>query len=158
VPQIPAAHSASSEPPLIAEANPLDKKSESPPKIILSDRTLQVPGPGHKRIVDIFIAPFARHIHDFCVGGLEVAVETKTFCTKKAGPRKLIGSARDQVISHMAKQVAVGFNFAGVGRNAHATGVILTPACLIILQLRLVCVGTKHVHLELAETAPLPLL
>jgi Protein kinase domain len=155
--QIPAVQP---EPSLIVGSSPLAKKpkSTSPPKIMLSDRTIPVSGPGHKRIVDITLVSVARHILEFCVGGLEVAVEVKTFCTRKAGPQKLISTARDQVISHMAKQVAVGYSFAGVGRNAQATGVILTPTCVVILQLRLVCVGTKDVHLELAETACLPLL
>ena len=74
------------------------------------------------------------------------------------GSEKLIRGARDQILSHCAKHLGVSFNFAGMGIDSRATGVVINPACVIILQLRLVQMGTKEVKLVLLETDYLPLL
>jgi hypothetical protein len=52
-----------------------------------------------------------------------------------------------------AKHLGVGFNFAGKGIDTRTTGVVLIPACvIIILQLRLVKMGTPAVKLVILET------
>ena len=53
------------------------------------------------------------------------------------GSEKLIRGARDQILSHCAKHLDVGFDL-------RATGVVITPACdhcVIILPLRFDSIG-----------------
>jgi hypothetical protein len=54
--------------------------------------------------------------------------------------------------------VGVGFNFVRRGTDTQATGVVLTPAYVMIIQLRLVGMGTKDAKLVLLETKCLPLM
>jgi len=62
------------------------------------------------------------------------------------------------VLSHLAKQVGIAFNFAGVGIDARATGVVLNAAYVKIVQLRLEKMGTDKAKLIQLETKCLPLL
>jgi Protein kinase domain len=151
---------ATSEPSLTEESTPLEQMpaSSSPSKIVLFNRKVRCVQGEHERIVDVSIAPVARHLLEFRVDAPEIAVEIKTFCTKGDGPQSLIKTAREQVLSRLAKQVDVGFNFAGIGMDTQATGVVLTPSCVEILQLRVVDVGTKNVKLKVLKTGCLPLL
>ena len=45
----------------------------------------------------------------------------------KTSSRGEKNDAVDQIYSHLAKHVTVGFNFMGSGLNTKATGIILTP-------------------------------
>jgi hypothetical protein len=54
--------------------------------------------------------------------------------------------------------VEIGFDFSGMGIDTRATGVVLTPAYVKIIQLRLEIMGTEDVKLVLLETECMPLL
>ena len=82
--------------------------------------------------------------------GTKVAVKEKPFRTVSREPKSLIRAGSDQVLGSLSEHVGVGFNFAGRGIDNRATGLVLTPACVEILQLR--------AKLVLLETPCLPLL
>jgi Protein kinase domain len=112
----------------------------------------------HKRTPDHTIAVDARHIYMLRDDTTEITVEEKTMFTSDHMPIQLIESAKDQVCSHLAKQVTVGSTFMGYGIDTCATGAIVTPACVVLLQLRLRGTATPDIHLELLQTSYLPLL
>jgi Protein kinase domain len=159
-PSLTSSQLAASEPCLTEESTPLEQMpiSSSPSKTVLFNRKVRAVQGEHERIVDVSIASVARHILEFRVDAPEIAVEIKTFCNKGEGPQSLIKTARQQVLSHLAKQVDVGFNFAGIGMDTQATGMVLTPSCVEILQLQVVNVGTKNVTLKVLTTGCRPLL
>jgi hypothetical protein len=108
--------------------------------------------------VDKTISANTRYIFMFRDDAIEIPVEEKVFAREDCRPEKLIKIAREQILSHCAKHVGIGFNFAGKGIDTRATGVILNPACVVILQLQLVNMGKPTVELILLETDVLPIL
>jgi tRNA A-37 threonylcarbamoyl transferase component Bud32 len=112
----------------------------------------------HHRTPDHTIAADARHIYMLRDDTTEITVEEKTMFTSDDMPIQLIESAKDQVCSHLAKQVTAGFEFMGYGIDTHATGAIVTPACVVLVQLRLRDTGSTDVQLEFLKTSYLPLL
>jgi hypothetical protein len=132
---------------------------ESPVKAdVMNNRVIQSTDYIPKRTVDKTISANTDFIYMFRDDAIELAVKMKSLVRGSDGPEKLIRRARDQIISHYAKHLSVACNFAGKGIDTRATGVVLTPACVKILQLRLVKMGTPEVKLVLLETYYLPLL
>jgi len=67
-------------------------------------------------------------------------------------PIDLLEEALDQCLSHLAKIVMCGLNFAQAGVTAHATGFIANMAAIQIVQLKLINVGTPDIELVLEKT------
>lgn len=111
-----------------------------------------------KRIVDKTISANSRYIFLFRDDAVEIPVEEKPGERKTVTPCEMLAECTDQVLSHLAKHVGIGFNFAGMGIDTRATGVVLTPVYVKIVQLRLENMGTKDVKLVLLETECMPLL
>jgi hypothetical protein len=59
-------------------------------------------------------------------------------------PSCFLSLALDHIYSHLVKHVTVGFNFMGSGLDTKATGIILTPYCMNIIQLCLDGMGTSE--------------
>jgi hypothetical protein len=76
---------------------------------------------------DHAIAVDARHIYLLRDDTTEIIVEEKTMFTSDDTPTRLLLSAKDQVCSHLAQQVAAASAFMGYGVDTRATGAIITP-------------------------------
>ena len=110
------------------------QRKGSPSKTSISSNRV-IPGNNlrPKRIVDQTISANGRFIFMFRDDAIEIAVEQKCFARDGSGPKALLDSAREQILSHCAKHVGVGFNFAGMGIDSRATGIIMNPACVLVL-------------------------
>ena len=111
-----------------------------------------------ERVADKSIAANGRYIFLLRDDLVEIPVEEKPGERKGISPEHLCHECTDQILSHLAKQVGIAFNFAGIGIDARATGVVLTPAYVKIVQLRLENMGTNEMKLTKLETNCLPLL
>jgi hypothetical protein len=88
---------------------------------------------------------------------IEFPIEEKTGC-KKNKAKKLLCAAANQIYAHLAKHLTIGFNFMGSGIDTKATGIILTPYCVQIIQLCLEGMGTLKAKIVIYETGLLPLM
>lgn len=107
-----------------------------------------------KRDVDKTIAANGQFIYLFRDDLLEIAPWVRI----DQSPYSLLVEVTSQVLSTLAKQVAIGFNFASLGVDTKATGVILTPVYVKIIQLRLENMGRLEVKLVQYETNCHPLM
>jgi hypothetical protein len=102
---------------------------------------------------------YGRHRIVFFDDDMELTCKVKPGCRESSDPQDLLTEARDQVLSHLAKSVAVGFNFGnGVGVPTHATGIVANAVSVQVIQLRLEHVGTPEVFLQLCTSKRLPLV
>jgi len=86
---------------------------------------------------------------------VEIPVEDKAGEQQGVNPETLLQQCTNQVLSRLAEHAGIGFGF---GVDTHATGVILTPAYVKIIQLRLREMGTPEVKLLHLETKCMPLV
>ena len=111
-----------------------------------------------KRYVDFVLQKFVRWDPVLFDDILTTPMEVKPLFRKGISPLTLWDEARDQVLSHLAKQIFVGFNFAGYGVPCHATGIVGNIAAIQIYHLRYESVGTPEACLKLYISRKLPLL
>jgi hypothetical protein len=113
----------------------------------------------HVRIADGLVAVDGRFISLLCDDSMEIRVEMKTeMRASKTNPMHQIHIGCDQVYSHLARHLRVLFNFCGAGVDGKATGVVIMPSCVKIIQLCLEKMGTKEMTLTGYESDPLPLM
>jgi hypothetical protein len=132
----------------------------TPIKHILENRPRRyIRGEERVRIADGSIAVDGRFINLFRDDSLEMCLEIKTeLRASNADPMNQIHIGCDQAYSHLARHLGVLFNFCGVGVNGKATGVVMMPSCIKIIQLCLNKMGTKEVTLTAYESELLPLM
>jgi hypothetical protein len=136
-----------------------DANQKSPAKTkIQTNRVVSKTESRPKRVADKSIAVNSRFIFMLRDDSVEIPVEEKAGQRRGKKPEQLCHEGTDQVLSRLAKQVGIAFNFAGIGVDARATGVVLTAAYVKIVQLRLENMGTKSVKLIQLETKCMPLL
>jgi hypothetical protein len=112
-----------------------------------------------KRIADkSIVGNNSRFMYLLRDDGIKITVEEKPGQRKNETPEDLRHQCVDQVMSHLAKHVGIGFNLAGIGVDTRATGVVLTPAYVKLIQLRLENMGTEKVRLVPLATDCLPLM
>jgi hypothetical protein len=122
------------------------------------DRTIPKTKHRPKRVVDKSISANNRFLYLLRDDVIEIPVEVKPGQRGNSSPKHLLSECENQIISLLAKHVGIGFNFANKGIDTRATGVVLTPAYVKILQLRLEAMGTKDTKLVLLETECMPLM
>ena len=89
---------------------------------------------------------------------LTVPVEAKPGCRSSEKHDKLWNEATNKVLSHLAKHLFVGFNFACWGVPCHITGIVVSMAAIQILQLRYKNVGSPDAKLVLYRSQLMPLM
>jgi hypothetical protein len=112
----------------------------------------------NKRCVDFVIEDEGRfyiYLNDYA---MQLVCEGKPGCRKNNNPLVILDEARGQALSHVAKYVAAGLNFAGIGTNTFGTCVIATLAVVQVLRLELSGVGTIDMKLQLKKSRMLPLM
>ena len=114
--------------------------------------------PRATRRCDMMLTKDRRFVFLIYDDAMQLGGEAKPGSRKSTGPIQLLREAKDQGLSHAAKSVMVGFNFAGAGVPTHATVFVINMACIQVLQLRLKDVGTPDVKLVLYESKYHPLL
>lgn len=111
-----------------------------------------------ERKCDIMLGNDGRHAFIIFDDAIDLGGEEKPGSRGSKGPEELFQQAQDQVLSHCAKHLMVGLNFAGAGVPSHATGFIANIAAIQVVQLRLEGVGTPDAKLVLHKSKPLPLI
>jgi Protein kinase domain len=111
-----------------------------------------------KRTVDKSVAAAGRFVFLLRDDVLEIPIEEKSGERVGVTLHRLLCGAENQIVSQTAKHLGIGFNFKGIGVDTRATGIVLSPAYLKIIQLRLINVGTPSVEVQLYATKCLPLL
>jgi hypothetical protein len=110
------------------------------------------------RKCDIMLGNDGRHAFIVFDDAIYLGGEEKPGSRGSKGPEELFQQAQDQVLSHCAKHLMVGLNFAGAGVPSHATGFIANIAAIQVVQLRLEGVGTPDAKLVLYKSEALPLI
>jgi Protein kinase domain len=132
--------------------------SNSPGKtLIQNNRPVPQTASRPKHVADMSIAANGRYMFFFRDDTVELPIEEKGG-RKDTSPEQLLHECTDQILSALAKQVGISFNFAGWGIDGRATGVILTAAYVKIVQLELKHMGTLDAELVQLETNCLPLM
>ena len=111
-----------------------------------------------KRFVDKSLYAPGRYVFMLRDDAIEIPVEEKSGERTGANPNALLEEGVAQVVAHLARHVGVAFNFAGFGIDSFATGLVLTPAYVKIVVLRLENMGTKSGKLVFESTDCLPLM
>ena len=111
-----------------------------------------------KRIMDKSLFAPGRYVYFFRDDAIEIPVEEKSGERCDQNPDALLEESVAQIVSHLAKHVGVAFNFAGFGIDSFATGLVLTPAYVKIVRLRLENMGTTDATLSLEQSRCLPLM
>jgi hypothetical protein len=112
----------------------------------------------HMRVVDFLLQKEGLWEAVVFDDTLMVPVEVKPLRRKQKGTMALLDEARDQVLSHLAKHLFIGFRFAKFGVPCHATGVIANMAAVQIFHLRYENVGTPEATLKLYQSSLSPLM
>jgi tRNA A-37 threonylcarbamoyl transferase component Bud32 len=132
---------------------------DSPKKTTVSkEKFVQGTDTRKKRRVDFTVwkrGRFIRVMRDDC---MQMPVEVKAGQRSDKNVLEMVRQAREQTLSHLAKAVGPGFNFASRGIDTHATGVAASLFYVEVLQLKLDKMGTESASLKLHTTGPLPLL
>jgi Protein kinase domain len=138
--------------------SPSSEKRSSPGKTtIQKNRIIPETKLRPARVADKSIAANSRYIFLLNDDSVEIPVEEKPGEREHTGPDDLLHEYTNQVLSHLAKQVGMAFNFRGIGIDGRATGVVLTTVYVKILQLRLENMGTPEMKLIQFETKCMPL-
>ena len=111
-----------------------------------------------KRSIDFMLQKKGRLSAVILDDNLTVPVATKPGCRGSDQPDTLWNEATDQVLSHLAKHLVVGFNFAGWGVPCHITGFVVSMAAIQIMQLGYENVGTPEAKLVLYQSKLMPLM
>ncbi len=135
-----------------------EKRSSPDKTMVQKNRIVPSAQSRPRRIADKSIAANGRSIFIFRDDSIEIPVEEKPGERGELNPGSLLQECTDQVLSDLAKQVGIAFYFAGIGIDARATGVVLTPAYVKFIQLRLEKMGTPDMELIQLETKCMPLL
>jgi len=110
------------------------------------------------RKADIMLHNQGRYNYKLDGYNMQSMGELKPGSRGNKSPIDLLEEALDQCLSHLAKIVMCGLNFAQAGVTAHATGFIANMAAIQIVQLKLINVGTPDIELVLKKTNYLPLM
>ena len=111
-----------------------------------------------KRFVDFMFHKEGRYQSIIFDHNIKIPMETKPGWRRGGTPLLLLTEGRDQVLSHLAKKLFLGFNFAGIGVPCHATGLVANMAGVRVIHLRYEKVGTAEAKLRLFESPLLPLM
>ena len=107
-----------------------------------------------KRFIDFMLSKDGVLFDDM----IKIPMETKPGWRKGRNSLSLLDEGRDQVLSHLAQQLFLGFNFAGIGVPCHATGLVANMAGVRVIYLRYEKVGTEEAKLRLFQSHLLPLM
>ena len=88
---------------------------------------------------------------------LGIPAEVKPLDRQGEDFHKLHKQGGNQVMSHLAKQLIEAFNFAGVGVDSVATGLVMTMVSVEVIQLEQTGVGTPDTKLVKKSTGIQPL-
>jgi hypothetical protein len=139
--------------PSIPDPTSSPTKNRSRREVIIPATTVRC-----RRYVDFVIEDEGRfyvYLQDYA---MQLVCEGKPGCRRGKKPFALLDEARDQALSHVAKYVTSGLNFAGIGTNTHGTCIVATLAVVQVLQLELSGVGTTDAKLQLKQSRMLPLM
>jgi hypothetical protein len=124
--------------------NDTASKHMSPAKYnVLVSRVVRKSANRSQRVVDKNICP---------------CLEEKPEERKNEGPTELETEGIRQVSGHLAKHLAVAFNFCGLGIDPSTTGMYLTISHLLLIRLELNGMGTEKVKLDWKKSCRLPLM
>ena len=110
------------------------------------------------RKADIMLHNQGRFNYKLDGNNMQSMGELKPGSRGNKSPTALLEEALDQCLSHLAKIVMCGLNFAQAGVTAHATGFIANMAAVQIVHLKLINVGTPEIELVLEKSDYLPLM
>jgi RIO-like serine/threonine protein kinase len=110
------------------------------------------------RTADIMLHNQGRFNYKLDGNNMQSMGELKPGSRGDKSPIGLLEEALHQCLSHLAKIVMCGLNFAQAGVTAHATGFIANMAAVQIVHLKLIHVGTPEIGLVLEKTDYLPLM
>ena len=110
-----------------------------------------------KRYSDLVVWKIGRFVSIMRDDAIMFCIELKPGQRTYSDVLQMINEYKDQNLCHMSKSVAVGFNFAGVGVNTHATSVGGTLCFVTVYQLQLSEAGTPNADLSLKSTDVMPL-
>ena len=110
-----------------------------------------------RRSCDLVVWKIGRYLFVMRDDASMLCIELKPGQRTYSNVLQMINEYEDQDCSHMSKSVAVGFNFAGVGVDTHATSLGGTLCFVSLYQLQLAQSGTPDAELSLKSTGVMPL-
>ncbi|KAI2491566.1 hypothetical protein MHU86_22994 [Fragilaria crotonensis] len=110
------------------------------------------------RSVDFVVSPLAEEYSSSTSPAmLRVPMECKPVARKNVPVGKLLVTARDHILGHMAKKAMIFFDVGGIGEDCTLVGLVLTMGSFVVVVLELTGVGTENVRINTKRTKHAPL-